>query len=104
MFMPLVCKHFEHLTGLSCGFHISSCVSMSLFLHLYLLQGEGVGYFKLQLDPTSSSQASGNSNNSSGSSSGDRVLLVAFGSAPGLPNWGGIVAKVAAAAESPEEQ
>jgi hypothetical protein len=27
------------------------------------------------------------------------VLVVAFGSAPGLPNWGGVLSRVTAAAE-----
>jgi hypothetical protein len=64
-------------------------------------QGDGAGYFKLQLGPTSplnSSSGSPSSSNNDG-----RVLVVAFGSAPGLPNWGGVLAKVAAAAESPEQ-
>jgi len=65
---------------------------------VFNLQGDGPGYFKLQLGPTAPADG--------GSSSGgsNRVLVVAFGSAPGLPNWGGILAKVAAAAESPEQQ
>lgn len=30
---------------------------------------------------------------------GDRVLVVAFGSAPGVPNWGGLLARVSKAAQ-----
>ena len=30
---------------------------------------------------------------------GDRALVVAFGSAPGVPNWGGLLSRVLAAAE-----
>ena len=64
-------------------------------LHLVHLQGDGPGYFKLQLGPTAAWD---------GSDSSERVLVVALGSAPGLPNWGGILAKVAALAEKPEEE
>jgi hypothetical protein len=61
-------------------------------------QGNGPGYFKLQFGPSSSSSSSG------GGHSADRVLVVAFGSAPGLPNWGGVMSKVYAAAEAPEHR
>ena len=72
---------------------------------VFMTQGDGPGYFKLQLGPTAPAQANGAGNGSSSdSSSSGRVLVVAFGSAPGLPNWGGILAKVAAAAEQPEQQ
>lgn len=54
--------------------------------------GSGRGYFKLQRGPRSGRAhvefADG--------TVGDRALLVAFGSAPGEPNWGGVVAKVRA--------
>jgi hypothetical protein len=59
------------------------------------LQGEGPGYFKLQLGPNTGS-SHGNAD--------DCVLVVAFGSAPGLPNWGGVMRQVSAAAEAPEHQ
>lgn len=65
------------------------------------MQGDGRGYFKLQLGPTAHLHTAGSSNGDDTAVS-DRVLLVAFGSAPGLPNWGGVLAKVAAAAEAPE--
>lgn len=71
---------------------------MQHVLHVVLLlhpQGDGPGYFKLQLGPTAAWD---------GSDSSERVLVVALGSAPGLPNWGGILAKVAALAEKPEEE
>lgn len=32
---------------------------------------------------------------------GERVLVVAFGSAPGVPNWGSLLRRVAKAAEDP---
>eukprot|EP00878_Enallax_costatus_P005986 GHUV01006278.1.p2 GENE.GHUV01006278.1~~GHUV01006278.1.p2 ORF type:complete len:465 (+),score=146.42 GHUV01006278.1:1741-3135(+) len=61
-----------------------------------VIKGEGPGYFKLQLGPTPQS-----SNEGSGCL-GDHVLVVAFGSAPGLPNWGGVMRQVYAAAEAPD--
>lgn len=63
-------------------------------------QGDGPGYFKLQLGP--SMDAGSSSDNCSVPD--DRVLVVAFGSAPGLPNWGGVMRQVYAAAEAPEHQ
>jgi hypothetical protein len=59
------------------------------------LQDEGPGYFKLQLGPSA---------DSSNGHDDDRVLVVAFGSAPGLPNWGGVMRQVSAAAEAPEHK
>lgn len=44
--------------------------------------GSGPGYFKLQRGPTPTAPGQ------------DRVLVVAFGSAPGVPNWGGLLQKV----------
>lgn len=79
-------------------FQMCAC-ALCLLPHCVNLQGDGPGYFKLQLGPTAACDGS-----SSSSSSSERVLVVALGSAPGLPNWGGILAKVAAAAEKPEEQ
>jgi hypothetical protein len=59
------------------------------------LQDDGPGYFKLQLGPSA---------DSSNGHADDRVLVVAFGSAPGLPNWGGVMRQVSAAAEAPEHK
>lgn len=56
-----------------------------------IILGGGPGYFKLQLGRAASS-----------SDDDERVLVVAFGSAPGLPNWGGVMRQVSAAAEAPE--
>ncbi len=33
--------------------------------------------------------------------SGERVLVVSFGSAPGVPNWGGLLPRVRKAAQEP---
>lgn len=61
---------------------------------------EGPGYFKLETAraaPAAGSAAS--SAGSSGSSAArGRVLVVSFGSAPGTPNWGGVLGKVRAKA------
>lgn len=45
-----------------------------------MVLGSGPGYFKLQPGGPAGSRG--------------RVLVVAFGSAPGVPNWGGLLAKV----------
>ncbi|KAG2426244.1 hypothetical protein HXX76_013002 [Chlamydomonas incerta] len=59
--------------------------------------GGGPGYFKLQYGP----QRPGGTLNGAGSS--NDVLVVAFGSAPGTPNWGGLLGKVYKAAQSAAE-
>ena len=83
----------------------------------------GPGYFKLELSPLAAaamSNGSGSSSNKSNNgskaskasngsdgrqhSSPSQVLVVSFGSAPGTPNWGGLLRKVRAAAETPQEQ
>lgn len=79
------------------------CTCVCILSHCLNHQGDGPGYFKLQLGPTAAWDGGSISSNSSSGSS-ERVLVVALGSAPGLPNWGGILAKVSAAAEKPEEQ
>ncbi|KAG2424858.1 hypothetical protein HYH02_015121 [Chlamydomonas schloesseri] len=58
---------------------------------------DGPGYFKLQYGP----QRPGAALNGAGSS--NDVLVVAFGSAPGTPNWGGLLGKVYKAAQSAVE-
>jgi hypothetical protein len=76
---------------------ISLCIGwwcLELLPVVLMCQGDGPGYFKLQLGQASSSS----------SSSEERVLVVAFGSAPGLPNWGGVMRQVSAAAEAPEHK
>ncbi|KAG2486470.1 hypothetical protein HYH03_014917 [Edaphochlamys debaryana] len=60
--------------------------------------GSGPGYFKLQYGPG----ASGGSPEG-GVGSSNRVLVVAFGSAPGTPNWGGLLSRVYKAAASEAE-
>ena len=57
--------------------------------------GQGSGYFKLEKGPESSSTSNSTSNDHS------RVLVVAFGSAPGVPNWSGLLRRVRAAATEP---
>eukprot|EP00198_Chlamydomonas_reinhardtii_P001847 XP_001691183.1 predicted protein [Chlamydomonas reinhardtii] len=59
--------------------------------------GGGPGYFKLQYGP----QRPGAPLN--GAASSNDVLVVAFGSAPGTPNWGGLLGKVYKAAQSAAE-
>lgn len=50
---------------------------------------DGPGYFKLERANLSGERG--------------KVLVVAFGSAPGVPNWGGILNKIRASAETEEE-
>ncbi len=76
--------------------------------------GSGPGYFKLQYGPgagptdaaerssSSSSGGGGAPGESCGSRSG--LLVVSFGSAPGTPNWGGLLSKVYKAATSDAER
>lgn len=68
--------------------------------------GSGPGYFKLQrgraqaAGQAATAEAAGSVSSSGGSGhQGERVLVVAFGSAPGLPNWGGALRQVEAAME-----
>jgi hypothetical protein len=56
------------------------------------MQGTGPGYFKLQRCEPQAAEAAA-------AAGLPRVLVVAFGSAPGLPNWGGVLSRVTAAAE-----
>ncbi|GBF94601.1 hypothetical protein Rsub_06716 [Raphidocelis subcapitata] len=82
-----------------------------------IVAGGGPGYFKLQRggsgggSGSSSVDSSGNGHASSSSGSGssggeapapssERVLVVAFGSAPGLPNWGGVLRQVQGSMEA----
>ncbi len=61
----------------------------------------GPGYFKLQYGP--GARLGGGSATSSGT--GKRgLLVVAFGSAPGTPNFGGLLRRVYSAAQSEEER
>jgi len=79
-------------------------------LRIGVVHGSGPGYFKLQRGNrgsgrSSSSSGTGDGSSSDGGGSGSeeprpqRVLVVAFGSAPGLPNWGGVLRQVQAAME-----
>jgi hypothetical protein len=83
-------------------------------LRVGAVKGSGPGYFKLQRggaagDPPVTSSSAGSSDvdgTAAGSGGADgtgqpreRVLVVAFGSAPGLPNWGGVLRQVAATME-----
>jgi len=51
------------------------------------------GYFKLEKNIT----------NNNTTATGTKVLVVSFGSAPGVPNWGGLLKRVRAAATAPIE-
>jgi Leucine-rich repeat (LRR) protein len=57
------------------------------------------GYFKLDPAPAAAAAADNGSSRPS-----TEVLVVSFGSAPGTPNWGGLLKKVRAAATTPQEQ
>lgn len=50
--------------------------------------GHGIGYFKLHYGQRE------NSGLAEDQTQGERLLVVAFASAPGLPNWGGLLKKV----------
>ena len=81
-------------------------------LRIGSVTGAGPGYFKVQRGggggSSSSASTSSSGASTSGSSSGggggggggERVLVVAFGSAPGLPNWGGALRQVEAAMQA----
>ena len=76
--------------------------------------GPGEGYFKLERAQRASAHGASSSNGSGAGASGSsslssiggngssrpsaHVLVVSFGSAPGTPNWGGLLKKVRAAA------
>lgn len=67
----------------------------------------GLGYFKLV--PSTSSAANNGvndmSNGFTGRSSGAaECVVVAFGSAPGEPNWAGLLGRIAKSSETPKEQ
>ncbi len=55
------------------------------------------GYFKLDPAPAAAAAADNGSSRPS-----TEVLVVSFGSAPGTPNWGGLLKKVRAAATTPQ--
>ena len=59
----------------------------------------GPGYFKLEQAPARAADAGNGSSRRT-----TEVLVVSFGSAPGTPNWGGLLKKVRAAAEAPQEE
>lgn len=61
--------------------------------------GSSPGYFKLDPAPAAAAAAGNGSSRAT-----TEVLVVSFGSAPGTPNWGGLLRKVRAAAVDPEEQ
>lgn len=62
--------------------------------------GQAHGYFKL--DPAPAADAAGAAG--AAPSAAAEVLVVSFGSAPGTPNWGGLLKKARAAAVDPREQ
>ncbi|KAH7622124.1 putative Leucine-rich repeat-containing protein 1 [Nannochloris sp. 'desiccata'] len=59
------------------------------------IHGTGPGYFKLEKSPQLLSSTSTASNQFS------KVLVVAFGSAPGVPNWGGLLKRIRTAGTEP---
>ena len=59
----------------------------------------GYGYFKLEAAPAAAAAATNGSSRPT-----TEVLVVSFGSAPGTPNWGGLLKKVRGAAATPQEQ
>lgn len=59
--------------------------------------GGAHGYFKLDAAPPAAAAADNGSSRPS-----TEVLVVSFGSAPGTPNWGGLLKKVRAAATTPQ--
>lgn len=69
------------------------------------VRGSGPGYFKLQKAGARGRGGGGGRSGAGGGrggegAAGDRLLVVAFGSAPGLPNWGGVLRRVEAAMEA----
>jgi Leucine-rich repeat (LRR) protein len=56
------------------------------------IAGAGRGYFKLSRAPGCETSSEG------------RALVVSFASAPGVPNWGGLLPRVRKAATSPEQE
>ncbi|KAK9918296.1 hypothetical protein WJX75_002936 [Coccomyxa subellipsoidea] len=61
------------------------------------VMGSGRGYFKLRRGPP------GDIVNASGVV-GERVLVVSFASAPGVPNWGGLVERIRKEAKEPVQK
>ncbi|BDA46872.1 probable leucine-rich repeat-containing protein 7 at N-terminal half [Coccomyxa sp. Obi] len=58
------------------------------------IRGCGRGYFKLRRGPPGDIV-------SAAGITGERVLVVAFGSAPGVPNWGGLLERIRRAMQEP---
>jgi hypothetical protein len=58
------------------------------------VHGDGPGYFKLEKSPQLLSSKTASNQFS-------RVLVVAFGSAPGVPNWGGLLKRIRVAGTEP---
>ncbi|KIY96630.1 Leucine-rich repeat-containing protein 40 [Monoraphidium neglectum] len=63
------------------------------------VKGSGPGYFKLQRGGQQRRPAAAAGGGGEAAAAGERVLVVSFGSAPGLANWGGVLRKVATAME-----
>lgn len=57
-------------------------------VHVGAVCGHGIGYFKLHYGERN------HSGFAEDDTQGERLLVVAFASAPGLPNWGGLLRKV----------
>jgi Leucine-rich repeat (LRR) protein len=83
-------KQLEHLEKNS--LLPSSCNSIKMSE----IHGTGPGYFKLEKSPQLLESASTFISNSF-----SQVLVVAFGSAPGVPNWGGLLKRIRAAGTEP---
>ena len=56
-----------------------------------IVDGKGPGYFKLEVGADS------------GEDKGNKVLVISFGSAPGIPNWAGLLKRIKSSASVPIE-
>jgi Leucine-rich repeat (LRR) protein len=62
--------------------------------------GTGPGYFKLEKSPQLLAESASPATSSTATAH-SKVLVVAFGSAPGVPNWGGLLKRIRAAGTEP---
>jgi Leucine-rich repeat (LRR) protein len=73
----------------------SESLSSTRSIKISEVHGTGPGYFKLEKSPQLALASSATSSTFS------QVLVVAFGSAPGVPNWGGLLKRIRAAGTEP---
>jgi len=74
--------------------HLDDSKLLSSNIKVSEVHGTGPGYFKLEKSPQLLSSAIPSNKFS-------QVLVVAFGSAPGVPNWGGLLKRIRAAGTEP---